>query len=98
MADRIYKGRLKLTGEICHENLAFTEASEDFDKPHKGGLVPFEVLTGVIESVMDAAYRDDWGGFEMVDGSAFIKGDGKFEGIWIKIDPDGTIEIGAGAA
>ncbi len=89
MADRIFKGRLVLTGEICHENLAFTEASEDFDTAHAGGLVPFEVLQKILLNSPKI--------IEIIGehGSIWISGQ---DDTWIKIDPDGTIEIGAGAA
>lgn len=96
MADRIYKGRIVITSDIDQENqLHFDEAASDFNRPHKGGLVPFEVLKA---SLMDVADKEGEvnRNVDVINGSLFIKSDA-FE-TWIKIDPDGTIEIGAGAA
>ncbi len=81
MADRIFKGRLSTI--TTH---AFPESAERFSEPHKGGLVPFEVLKKILTA--------DKAGGGIINGSLFITaGD-----TWVKIDPDGTIEIGSSGA
>ena len=87
MADRIFKGRIILTAAVADENrVAFPEASEDFNKPHKGGLNPFNVLALVVDDNMKVGYPQ----VETINGSLWISG----ADAWIKIDPDGHIEIG----
>jgi len=82
VADRIYKGRILVTGAVAKSNrAAFTEASEDLNKPHAGGLVPFEMLKEIL-------------GAEEIQGSLWKHKDDT----WVKIDPDGHIEIGLAGA
>jgi len=98
MADRIFKGRLILTGDVSDENrLAFPEASDDFRKPHKGGLDPFQTLYGILKSVeetIDLSEENTDPLVQVIHGSLWISGDDA----WVKIDPDGTIEIGTAGA
>ena len=85
MADRIYKGHLHTTNSIHEENQkAFTEASEEFNEPHKGGLTPFEVLRDVLMSG-DFTCTGDTDGTEM-----WLHADDVF----IHIESNGTVEIG----
>jgi hypothetical protein len=79
MADRIYKGAL-VTQQPDED---FPEAATSFDSPHAGGLVPFEVLKDILTAPK--------AGGGIVNGSLFITDNDA----WIKIDPDGSIEIGA---
>jgi hypothetical protein len=112
VADRIFKGRLITTGDIHEENVrAFPEASEDFKKPHKGGLSPYQVLYDIfktIEEHVPAGISSDlqvakvaelidegapWGlqtPVRQIGDSLWISGGNA----WIKIDPDGSFEIG----
>ena len=101
MADRIYKGRL-----VPIQDKAFPEAACDFHKPHKGGLIPFELLRSILKCAAERwrnfdlqevqdAHEDCTllGGEEpiqVINGSIWIHGDGA----WVKIEPDGSIEIG----
>jgi len=102
MADRIFKGRLITTGDIHQENeRAFPEASEDFHKPHRGGLEPFRVLADVLYAAQEFDPKEHPEGsgcceraaglVKMIGNSLWVS-DGKDS--WIKIDPDGGIEIG----
>lgn len=77
MADRIYKGKL-----ATERSPAFPESSEAFDKPHAGGLVPFELF----KNVMEADVRD----IKMIQGVLWISANDA----WIRIERDGNIEIG----
>lgn len=89
MADRIFKG--KLTPE---NHPAFPEASLDFNCPHAGGLVPFEMLKEVLSAARH--FEDsDIPLYEEVNGSIWLHGE---DGLWIKIDPDGSLEVGASGA
>lgn len=106
MADRIFKGRLITTGDIHDENLrAFPEASEDFKKPHKGGLEPHQMLYNILKHVeghhqrlagtvvhsMDEILElEKTAPVREINGSIWISGDGA----WVKIDKDGSFEIG----
>ncbi len=91
MADRIYKGVLTFT-----PSEAFPESSDSFDKPHAGGLVPFELLREVLmlncpcpvgTCVTEAEYKE-------INGSLWLsRGD-----VWIKIDPTGEVEVGISGA
>jgi len=99
MAERIFKGRLITTGDIHDENVrAFPEASEDFEKPHKGGLEPYHLLYNILKSVEDAMADPNnivTDAVRIIDGSIFVRGLGEIgAGLWIKIDPDGSFEIG----
>lgn len=107
MADRIFKGRIITTGDIHDENLrAFPEASEDFRSPHSGGLEPFQVLYNVLKGISEEWRRFDPKDLEKrwANGTPLRKPDAvetineslwlSHEDMWIKIDPDGTIEIG----
>jgi hypothetical protein len=77
MADRIYKGKLQ-----AERSGAFPESSEAFDKPHAGGLVPFELFRDVMEAdVID---------IKVVQGVLWISADDA----WIRVERDGNIEIG----
>ncbi len=99
MADRIFKG--KLTPEVSE---AFSESATAFDKRHAGGLVPFEQLKDVLLLGVGARkgrvvnlkprLEDCRTTFKMVGESIFMTQ----EDVWIKIDPDGTIEIGIAGA
>lgn len=83
MADRVFKGRLLTTGNISAENArAFPEASESFDKPHKGGLKAYQVIYDVLKSE-DQLVREIGESIQVSGSDA-----------WIKIDRDGTFEIG----
>ncbi len=87
MADRIYKGKL-----LPEETETFPEASKSFDKPHSGGLVPFALLQEVlmIRDPEKGYGATDIAEHKMIDGSLWLsRGD-----VWIKIDPDGSIEVG----
>lgn len=65
---------------------AFSESAKAFDKKHAGGLVPFNMFHDMIRA------PDCWA--KMIKESLWItSGDA-----WIKIDPDGTIEIGTSGA
>ena len=77
MADRIYKGELATV-----RSPAFSESSEDFNSPHAGGLVPFELMASVT-SAADFTSK-------MINGDLWLTGDE----VWIRIEKDGTIEIG----
>jgi hypothetical protein len=77
MADRVFKGKLEV-----EENSAFPESSEAFDKPHAGGLVPFELF----RDIMNAEVVDT----KMIQGVLWISGDDA----WIRVERDGSIEIG----
>ena len=86
MADRIFKGQL--TPEQCD---AFPESAETFDTSHAGGLVPFEIFQEVLGLTKESVLGDERMRVDMIGGSLWIgRGD-----VWIKIDPDGTIEVGA---
>jgi hypothetical protein len=77
VADRIFKGRLQ-----TERSGAFPESSEAFDKPHAGGLVPFELLRDIMEAdVID---------IKMVQGVLWVSADDA----WCRVERDGTIEIG----
>ncbi len=78
MADRIFKGKLQ-----AETPGAFPEASSSFDTPHAGGLVPFELFR-------DALHNAQVTRTSIQQGSLFISA----EDVWIKIDRDGTVEIG----
>ena len=97
MADRIFKGRLITTGDIHEENeRAFPEASEDFRKDHKGGLSPFQVLYDIFSDVEEVGLVTPGEPrpqrmVREINGSLWITGCG----YWIKIDPDGSFEIGS---
>ena len=88
MADRIFKGQL--APEQCD---AFPESAETFDTSHAGGLVPFEMFAEVLgiplpdrDLKLDGEFRAD-----LIGKSLWIgRGD-----VLIKIDPDGSIEVGA---
>ncbi len=85
MADRIYKGVLTFT-----PSEAFPESSDSFDKPHAGGLVPFQML----KEILSAARHEDDSDiplYEEINGDIWLHGDG----VWVRIEPDGTIEVGA---
>lgn len=88
VADRIYKGKL-----VPKQDPAFPEAACDFHKPHAGGLVPFDMLREVLmvrDPCLDGT-EDIGAKYEEIDGSLWLsRGD-----VWVKIDPDGTIEVGA---
>lgn len=111
MADRVFKGKLITTGDIHEENLrAFPEASEDFRSPHSGGLEPFQmlydILMGVSEEWRDLDPREledrhrrvapikEQPSVKEVNGSLWIS----HEDMWVKIDADGTFEIGIAGA
>lgn len=81
MADRIYKGKL-----AAIRSSAFPESSEAFDKPHAGGLVPFELLSDVMEAeVID---------IKVIQGVLWISADDA----WVRVERDGTVEIGIAGA
>lgn len=87
MADRIFKGRLLVTGAVADENkVAFPEAAEDFNQPHAGGLVAYHMLYSIL--------KDENLKVEEINGSVWISGDNA----WIKVDPDGHIEFGIAGA
>jgi len=87
MADRVFKGRIIVTGAVADENrVAFPEASEDFNKPHKGGLNPFHLLGQILDDNMAIMSPK----VETINGSLWVSG----SDAWVKIDPDGHIEIG----
>lgn len=96
MADRIFKGRLITTGDIHDENVrAFPEASEDFRKEHKGGLHPFHMIYDILQHIETHGIRhiEDMRQQRLVreiNGSIWLSG----KDSWIKIDPDGSFEIG----
>jgi hypothetical protein len=108
MADRIFKGRLITTGDIHEENRrAFPEATEDFKQPHRGGLHPYQMLYDIFTAVMEHHHMaagllgpplstEKYAELERsapvreINGSIWISGDG----CWIKIDKDGSFEIG----
>lgn len=96
MADRIFKGHMLVTELDADENRrVFPEAAKDFNSPHAGGLIPFDLLKETLIGICDEnmlAYDDAI--TNAGDGSFFVRN----KDIWIKIDSDGTIEIGAGAA
>jgi hypothetical protein len=77
VADRIYKGELAAV-----RSPAFPESSEEFNTPHMGGLVPFELMASVT-SAKDFTSK-------MINGDLWLTGDD----VWIRIENDGTIEIG----
>lgn len=86
MADRIFKGCL--TPE-AHD--AFPESAPTFDTAHAGGLVPFEMFQEVLGLTEEAVLGDERMRVEMIAGSIWLgRGD-----LWIKIDSDGSIEVGA---
>lgn len=83
MADRIYKGRVIVTGACADSNRrAFPEAAKEFNLPHAGGLIPFELLSEVT-SAKDFTSK-------MINGDLWLTGDE----VWIRIEKDGHIEIG----
>ena len=89
MADRIFKGQL--APEQCD---AFPESAETFDTSHAGGLVPFEMfaevlgidLPGQTDVVLEGCLEAN-----LINGSLWISR----ADVWIRIDPDGSIEVGA---
>jgi hypothetical protein len=104
MANRIFKGRLITTGVIHEENQrAFPEASESFGQSNKEGLNPYDILYGILKDVEEAHMNsdDDFLRYHNTPGekhrvrvignSIWVSGDG---GHWIKIDLDGSFEIG----
>lgn len=83
MADRIYKGRLVVTTDIHEENQkAFSEASENLQEPHKGGLVPFGTLYSLLRNARKV---------EALHGRIFVQG----EGCLLTISGNGGFEISA---
>lgn len=95
MADRIFKGRIIVTASIDEENTeVFPEAAENFDTAHAGGLVPFDQFGKILADICDECMRDRHDALRIDKDSIMIRS----ENVWIKIDADGTIEIGAGAA
>lgn len=86
MADRIYKGKLR-----PEQNPAFPEAACDFHLPHAGGLVPFEMLKKILSTALYAE-GSDIPLYEEINGSIWLHG---LNGLWVKIDPDGSLEVGA---
>jgi hypothetical protein len=89
MADRIYKGKLAVETDV-----AFPEASENFDTPHLGGLVPFEMLKEILEQGRHVE-DSDIPFYKEINGSIWLSGD---NGVWVKVDPDGSIEVGSAGA
>jgi hypothetical protein len=86
MADRIFKGRLIVTGDIAEQNrTVFPEASKHFEDPHEGGLQPFDLLIKVLDESPKVTISSD---------NIMLRG----EDSWIKIDMNGDIELGTGAA
>ena len=81
MADRIYKGKL-----AAERSPAFPESSEAFDKPHAGGLVPFELF----RDILDYAFVD----VKVVQGVLWVSANDA----WIRVEQDGSIEIGISGA
>ena len=66
------------------QSRVFPESASSFNEPHAGGLVPFEMVREVLEQPK----------VEMINGSLWISRDD----VWVKIDPDGSIEVGASGA
>ena len=81
MADRIYKGKL-----VTRFDKAFPEAARGFNEHSLGNVVPFEEVSCILRA-------DDCDVTDKVDGTIWIAS--KEMGSWIKIDKDGTIEMGA---
>jgi len=81
VADRIYKGKLAV-----ERSPTFPESSEAFDKPHAGGLVPFELFKDIIECPFVEV--------KMVQGVLWVS----TNDAWIRVERDGSIEIGTAGA
>jgi hypothetical protein len=98
MADRIFKGKIVITTDIDHENQTnFPEASSGFNKKHAGGLNPVHTLFNVLKSAEDSMADPEniRSVVRAIDGSIMINGLAEIgKDLWVKIDPDGTIEIG----
>ena len=63
----------------------------DFNKPHAGGLVPFELLREIITEICDDNLMSHHDAVTSTsEGTFFIR----HEDAWVKIDSDGTIEVG----
>ena len=77
MADRIFQGKL-----VAERSPAFPESSKSFDKPHAGGLVPFELLRDILSAEVVET--------KVVQGVLWVN-DGD---AWFRVQRDGTIEIG----
>jgi hypothetical protein len=84
VADRIYKGKL-----AAERSPAFPESAESFDTAHAGGLVAFELIKEILQDAVHAE-DSDIPLFSEVNGSLWLHR----EDVWVKIDPDGTIEVG----
>ena len=95
MADRIFKGNLLVTAAIAEENArAFPEAASSFtDKPNQ--ISPYEALYRILKDVTEGASHPRGCAVEEINGSLWVSGS---EGLWIKIDPNGDVEIGEAAA
>jgi len=104
MADRIFKGRLICTGDIHDENVrAFPEALEDFQGAKVGQLDPFQMIYNILRDLVDHQPQPDYPIrpaqappelVREVNGSIWVMGTHGND-TWIKIDRDGSIEIGA---
>jgi len=93
MSDRIFKGHLLVTEEVANENkAAFPEAACSFSKAHRGGLKPFEILCEILFWIdgEEPPVISDHAHVKMINGSLWVSGYDS----WIKIDPDGNIEVG----
>lgn len=93
MSSRIYKGRLILTGDIDEENRrVFPEARKGFsEQPREDLPSAFHILYEILQNVCEGKDGRD---VELVDGHIWVSG----PDAWVRISPNGDVEIGEGAA